>query len=343
MASLSSRFARSTGSTSRPTNATAIVQGFGNVGSHAALGLAQRGVRIVGISDHTIALHDPKGFDVRARGRPCRQARRAEGLRRSGGDGPARVADAALRRARALRGRAGDRRRHRAPSCNAASSPKARTARRRPRPTSCSPQRNDEIFVIPDILCNAGGVIVSYFEWVQDLQQYFWSKRRSDGPARAGAGAVVEHGHRTRPPRRGRQPHGGDGDRGGAGAKGQAGARAFPMKSKRRALLPRASRRNSALIRQEAAELFRNSGTLPTAARLSFRVALGRSRHTVSFLELVLGRRLANRESKARKIGAFEGLPAMGLDGLGSSAYGPEAALTILMPLGARARLHSAG
>ena len=37
-------------------------------------------------------------------------------------------------------------------------------------------QRNDEIFVIPDILCNAGGVIVSYFEWVQDLQQYFWSK-----------------------------------------------------------------------------------------------------------------------------------------------------------------------
>ena len=32
-------------------------------------------------------------------------------------------------------------------------------------------QRHDEIFVIPDILCNSGGVIVSYFEWVQDLQQ----------------------------------------------------------------------------------------------------------------------------------------------------------------------------
>lgn len=37
-------------------------------------------------------------------------------------------------------------------------------------------KRRDEIFVIPDILCNAGGVIVSYFEWVQDLQQFFWGE-----------------------------------------------------------------------------------------------------------------------------------------------------------------------
>ena len=37
-------------------------------------------------------------------------------------------------------------------------------------------QRQDEIFVIPDILCNAGGVVVSYFEWVQDLQQLFWEE-----------------------------------------------------------------------------------------------------------------------------------------------------------------------
>jgi amino acid transporter len=49
---------------------------------------------------------------------------------------------------------------------------------------------------------------------------------------------------------------------------------------------------------------------------------------------LVFGRRLANREQQQRKIGTFEAVPAMGLDGLGSSAYGPEAALTILMPLG---------
>lgn len=37
-------------------------------------------------------------------------------------------------------------------------------------------QRRKEIFLIPDILCNSGGVIVSYFEWVQDLQQLFWEE-----------------------------------------------------------------------------------------------------------------------------------------------------------------------
>ena len=59
------------------------------------------------------------------------------------------------------------------------------------------------------------------------------------------------------------------------------------------------------------------------------------SRITRSLLRLILGRRLANEEQVERKIGAFEAVPAMGLDGLGSSSYGPEAALTVLMPLGA--------
>jgi amino acid transporter len=55
----------------------------------------------------------------------------------------------------------------------------------------------------------------------------------------------------------------------------------------------------------------------------------------IGLRKLLLGRRLANRESEERKIGAWEGIPAMGLDGLGSSAYGPEAALTVLVVLGA--------
>src|SRR5215472_14944947 len=50
---------------------------------------------------------------------------------------------------------------------------------------------------------------------------------------------------------------------------------------------------------------------------------------------LLIGRRLANQEADSRKVTAIEGVPAMGLDGLASSAYGPEAALTVLMPVGA--------
>jgi amino acid transporter len=55
----------------------------------------------------------------------------------------------------------------------------------------------------------------------------------------------------------------------------------------------------------------------------------------LDFIGFLIGRRLANREGAARKITALEGFPAMGLDGLSSSAYGPEAALTVLIPLGA--------
>ncbi len=55
----------------------------------------------------------------------------------------------------------------------------------------------------------------------------------------------------------------------------------------------------------------------------------------MTILDFVLGRTLLNREYRRRRIGAFEGVPAMGLDGIGSSSYGPEAALAILIPLGA--------
>src|SRR4051794_36688869 len=54
----------------------------------------------------------------------------------------------------------------------------------------------------------------------------------------------------------------------------------------------------------------------------------------MKLLDLLIGRKLANREGESEKITAIEGVPAMGLDGLASSAYGPEAALTILAPLG---------
>jgi len=55
----------------------------------------------------------------------------------------------------------------------------------------------------------------------------------------------------------------------------------------------------------------------------------------MSLTTMLLGRRLTNREAEGRKIGVFEGVPAMGLDGLGSAAYGPEAMLTVLAVVGA--------
>jgi amino acid transporter len=54
----------------------------------------------------------------------------------------------------------------------------------------------------------------------------------------------------------------------------------------------------------------------------------------MNLLEILIGRKLANREGERRKITTIAGLPAIGLDGLSSSAYGPEAALTILLPVG---------
>src|SRR3954468_19603736 len=55
----------------------------------------------------------------------------------------------------------------------------------------------------------------------------------------------------------------------------------------------------------------------------------------MSVMGWILGRPLASNEQEETKIGPVAGVPAMGLDGLTSSAYGPEAALTILLPLGA--------
>src|SRR3954454_17949754 len=61
----------------------------------------------------------------------------------------------------------------------------------------------------------------------------------------------------------------------------------------------------------------------------------GQRRAGMSVLEFLLGRPLATHEQPERKVGVLTGVPAMGLDGLASSSYGPEAALTVLLPLGA--------
>ena len=156
------------------TGATAIVQGFGNVGSITAATLASRGVKVIGVSDHTACYFDARGLDVAALLRHVAAAGKLAGFSNEMSFDPAqlltqpcdilvpaaveRVIDAAMAarlRCRVL-----------AEAANGPTTPDA---------DEVLDQRRD-IFVIPDILCNAGGVIVSYFEWVQDLQQFFWDE-----------------------------------------------------------------------------------------------------------------------------------------------------------------------
>jgi glutamate dehydrogenase (NAD(P)+) len=158
-----------------PLNAAAIIQGFGNVGSHTALGLASRGVKVVGISDHTIACYDPKGLDVPAAVEHVAKHRLLRGFADQAVIDPTQLltqpcdilAPCAVERVIDADVASELKCKIIAEGANGPTTPEADLV---------IAQRADSIFVIPDILCNAGGVIVSYFEWVQDLQQYFWSK-----------------------------------------------------------------------------------------------------------------------------------------------------------------------
>ncbi len=157
-----------------PERACAVVQGFGNVGSHAALGFYERGVKLTGLSDHTIAIHDPKGFDVKAAAAHVARHGVLRGFADAAEVNPIEflslpcdvLAPCAVERV--IDGEVAAQLRCRviAEGANGPTTPEADAV------LAARP----EIFVVPDILCNAGGVIVSYFEWVQDLQQYFWSR-----------------------------------------------------------------------------------------------------------------------------------------------------------------------
>jgi len=158
-----------------PENTTAIVQGFGNVGSHTALTLNGYGVKVIGISDATGALWNPGGIDV-----PALSSYVAEHGMISGFPGADAIdggemlcqpcdilAPAALDRV--INGENAGRLQCRilAEGANGPTTPEA---------DRILNERGD-IFVIPDILCNAGGVTVSYFEWVQNFQRFQWNER----------------------------------------------------------------------------------------------------------------------------------------------------------------------
>ena len=154
--------------------ASAIVQGFGNVGAVAALELALRGVRVTGVSDHTAAYYDPRGLDVAALEAHVRSHRTLAGFSTEALADPATLlmqpcdilVPAALERV--IDGAMASRLNCRilAEAANGPTTPDADLVL----------EDRGDIVTIPDILCNSGGVIVSYFEWVQDLQQLFWEE-----------------------------------------------------------------------------------------------------------------------------------------------------------------------
>jgi glutamate dehydrogenase (NAD(P)+) len=155
------------------TKCTAAVQGFGNVGSVAVKELANIGVKIIGVSDRTGGFVDTKGLPVdkllevadknhSLEGCPYGDKISNEELLELECDVlvPAALemqitqANAGRLKCRIL-----------AEGANGPTTPEADAI-----------LRDKGVFVLPDILANAGGVVVSYFEWVQDLQNFFWTE-----------------------------------------------------------------------------------------------------------------------------------------------------------------------
>jgi len=150
---------------------TVSVQGFGNVGSVAAQLLAREGCKIVAIGDRSLSLHNRNGIDIDDAIAYIDKHRNLEGYNKgdviSGAELLTLDVDvllpAALENVITTRNAADIKARI---ICEGANGPT----------TAAADSILDEngIFVIPDILANAGGVTVSYFEWVQDRGGYFW-------------------------------------------------------------------------------------------------------------------------------------------------------------------------
>ena len=152
---------------------TVAVQGFGNVGSIAAMLLEREGARITAISDRTGGVHNPQGIDIAAAIEYVRRNRDLDGF--SGGDPisndelltldvdvllPAAMENVITsKNAPKLQAKI---------ICEGANGPTTAAAD--------AILEEKGIFVVPDILANAGGVTVSYFEWVQNRGGYYWTE-----------------------------------------------------------------------------------------------------------------------------------------------------------------------
>jgi glutamate dehydrogenase (NAD(P)+) len=161
----------------RPESSTAVVQGFGNVGSVTCEELVKLGTKIVAVGDRYGAVRNPKGLDIPALLKHVAEnpLRTVDGF--AGGEpiGPDELltqpctvlVPAALEQV--ITGENAGRLKCRvlAEGANGPTTPDADRI-----------LAETDVFVIPDVLCNAGGVTVSYFEWVQDIQQLMWSEKQ---------------------------------------------------------------------------------------------------------------------------------------------------------------------
>jgi glutamate dehydrogenase (NAD(P)+) len=178
----------------RPSQCTVAVQGFGNVGSVAAQLLRQQGCRIVAVSDVSGGYYNADGIDVDA----ALAYAESHGRSLHGFDGAEPISNEELlalevdvlapcAKENQITGENAARVRAKiiAEGANGPTTPEADAI-----------LDANGVLVIPDILANAGGVTVSYFEWVQDRQGYFWSKdrvnRRLDRMMRAAFNRVYD-------------------------------------------------------------------------------------------------------------------------------------------------------
>lgn len=155
------------------TSARVAVQGFGNVGSIAAELFAEAGAKVVAVQDHTGTLHNDRGFDMPRLIAHVKQAGGIAGFKEGeycDDDAFWDVACDILIPA-ALEGQLTAARARRSSAKLVLEGANGPTV---PEADDILAERG--VLVVPDVICNAGGVTVSYFEWVQDFSSFFWTE-----------------------------------------------------------------------------------------------------------------------------------------------------------------------
>lgn len=155
-----------------PQGATAAIEGFGNAGQHAARGLARCGTRLVAVSDSRSALANEAGFDVEAL---IEHKNRTGSLAGFQGGRSIRHAEVATAPCDFFIPAALEESVTEAIACEMRAKIVAEAANGPTTQAAMKVLAKKGVVVVPDILANAGGVTVSYFEWVQNRQEYYWT------------------------------------------------------------------------------------------------------------------------------------------------------------------------